>query len=177
LPSLRAIKRRITWRKKLRFCARFSKIKLTVRFSAFSYVFLKFCFTDSDVADGAIPIDKESEVFEKVLEILNYFAENPIEEISEDDYETKDAYNAEKFKPFDDAPDFCQGKVEMTVFCVDACNYLDFNEGLTWASRKVAHMIKGKSTEEMRKIFGITNDFTPEEEEEMRKENEWCEDK
>ncbi len=38
-------------------------------------------------------------------------------------------------------------------------------------------MIKGKSTDEIRKTFNITNDFTPEEEEQIRRENEWAEDR
>ena len=38
-------------------------------------------------------------------------------------------------------------------------------------------MIKGKTPEEIRKTFNIKNDFTPEEEEQVRKENEWCEEK
>lgn len=39
--------------------------------------------------------------------------------------------------------------------------------------KTVANMIKGKSVEEIRKTFNIVNDFTPEEEEQIRKENEW----
>jgi S-phase kinase-associated protein 1 len=49
-------------------------------------------------------------------------------------------------------------------------------------------MIKGKSPEEIRKTFNITNDFTypfphipthdsPEEEAQIKKENEWAEDR
>ena len=38
-------------------------------------------------------------------------------------------------------------------------------------------MIKGKNPEEIRKTFNIENDFTPSEQEELRKENEWCEEK
>jgi hypothetical protein len=38
-------------------------------------------------------------------------------------------------------------------------------------------MIKGKSPHEIRKTFNITNDFTPEEEEQIRRENEWAEDR
>jgi len=34
-------------------------------------------------------------------------------------------------------------------------------------------MIKGKSPEELRKLFNVENDFTPEEEEAIRKENAW----
>ena len=33
----------------------------------------------------------------------------------------------------------------------------------------------GKKAEEIRRMFNIKNDFTPEEEEQVRKENEWCE--
>lgn len=40
--------------------------------------------------------------------------------------------------------------------------------------KTVANMIKGKSVEEIRKTFNIVNDFTPEEEEQIRKENGEC---
>ena len=36
-------------------------------------------------------------------------------------------------------------------------------------------MIKGKSPEEIRAIFGIINTFEPDEEEQIRRENEWAE--
>jgi len=38
-------------------------------------------------------------------------------------------------------------------------------------------MIKGKTPDEIRETFNITNDFTPEEEEQIRRENEWAEDR
>jgi len=34
--------------------------------------------------------------------------------------------------------------------------------------------IKGKTPEEIRETFGIKNEFTPEEEEEDRRENQWA---
>jgi S-phase kinase-associated protein 1 len=40
--------------------------------------------------------------------------------------------------------------------------------------RALADTIKDKSVEEMRAMFGIENDFTPEEEEEIKKQNAWC---
>lgn len=42
--------------------------------------------------------------------------------------------------------------------------------------KTVANMIKGKSPEEIRKTFNIQNDFTPEEEDQIRRENEWAEE-
>ncbi|KAF7837841.1 SKP1-like protein 1A [Senna tora] len=41
-------------------------------------------------------------------------------------------------------------------------------------SLKVADMIKGKTPEEIRELFDIKNDFTPEEEAEVREENQWA---
>ena len=73
-----------------------------------------------------------------------------------------------------------------------------FSHGLLDVTCKtVANMIKGKTPEEIRKTFNIKNDFTPSEEEQVRslymkqdlknhfiyyivqvrKENEWCEEK
>ena len=59
-------------------------------------------------------------------------------------------------------------------------NFIDVDcvQGLLDVTCKtVANMIKGKTPEEIRKTFNIKNDFTPSEEEQVRKENEWCEEK
>ena len=57
-----------------------------------------------------------------------------------------------------------------------AANYLDIKSLLDLSCAKVASLIKGKSPEEIRKIFNIENDFTPEEEAQIREENKWAED-
>ncbi|CAI2313658.1 unnamed protein product [Caenorhabditis sp. 36 PRJEB53466] len=57
-----------------------------------------------------------------------------------------------------------------------AANYLDIKGLLDVTCKTVANMIKGKSPEEIRRTFNIKNDFTAEEEEQIRKENAWCED-
>lgn len=58
-----------------------------------------------------------------------------------------------------------------------AANYLDIKGLLDVTCKTVANMIKGKTPDEIRKTFNIKNDFTPSEEEQVRKENEWCEEK
>ena len=58
-----------------------------------------------------------------------------------------------------------------------AANYLDIKGLLDVTCKTVANMIKGKTPEEIRKTFNIKNDFNPEEEEQVRRENQWCEDK
>jgi len=55
-----------------------------------------------------------------------------------------------------------------------AANYLDIKDLLDLCCQTVANMIKGKTPAEIRKTFNIKNDFTPEEEEEVRKENQWA---
>lgn len=55
-----------------------------------------------------------------------------------------------------------------------AANYLNIKALLDLTCQTVADMIKGKTPEEIRSTFNIKNDFTPEEEEEVRRENQWA---
>ncbi|KAM3066492.1 hypothetical protein ACMFMG_011990 [Clarireedia jacksonii] len=72
---------------------------------------------------------------------------------------------------------FMQVDQEMLFNIILAANYLDIKALLDIGCKTVANMIKGKTPEEIRKTFNITNDFTPEEEENIRRENEWAEDR
>jgi S-phase kinase-associated protein 1 len=72
---------------------------------------------------------------------------------------------------------FCAVDVETLFRIILAANYLDIKPLLDITCATVANMIKGKTPEEIRKTFHVKNDFTPEEEEQIRKENEWCEDR
>jgi len=57
-----------------------------------------------------------------------------------------------------------------------ASNYMNIKSLLDLTCAKIASMIKGKSPEQIREMFDIENDFTPEEEEKIREENKWCEE-
>ncbi|KAB0356530.1 hypothetical protein FD754_000686 [Muntiacus muntjak] len=85
-----------------------------------------------------------------------------------------------KEKQTDDIPVWDQEflKVDQgTLFeLILAANYLDIKGLLDVTCKTVANMIKGK-TEEIQKTFSIKNNFTEEEEAQVRKENQWCEEK
>ena len=57
---------------------------------------------------------------------------------------------------------------------LQAANYQNIKPLLDLTCLTVANMIKGKTPEEIRKTFNIPNDFTPAEEEEVRRENQWA---
>ncbi|KAJ8490569.1 hypothetical protein OPV22_012290 [Ensete ventricosum] len=57
---------------------------------------------------------------------------------------------------------------QATLFhLVLAANYLNIKGLLELIVQTVSNMIRGKTVEEMHKIFNINNDFAPEEEEDM----------
>uniref|UniRef100_A0A7S4M6B2 S-phase kinase-associated protein 1 n=2 Tax=Odontella aurita TaxID=265563 RepID=A0A7S4M6B2_9STRA len=68
-------------------------------------------------------------------------------------------------------------KVEQVLLfeLVTAANFMDIKPLLDLTCFAVAVMIKGKTAEDIRKIFNISNDFSPEEEAAVREENKWCE--
>jgi S-phase kinase-associated protein 1 len=56
-----------------------------------------------------------------------------------------------------------------------AANFMEYKGLLDEGCKKVADYIREcKTPREIRRRFNIKNDFTPEEEEEVRKENSWC---
>ncbi|XP_023549855.1 S-phase kinase-associated protein 1-like [Cucurbita pepo subsp. pepo] len=63
--------------------------------------------------------------------------------------------------------------MEVTTELVMAANYLEVIGLLHRTCQSIADQISGKSPEEIRRILNITNDFTPEEEAEIREQNGW----
>ncbi|KAI1460003.1 Skp1 family, dimerization domain-containing protein [Annulohypoxylon moriforme] len=56
-------------------------------------------------------------------------------------------------------------------------NFLDIPRLMKCVAKVIAEKIKGMKTEEMREYFGIENDLTKEEEDELRKEHAWIHNK
>ena len=57
-----------------------------------------------------------------------------------------------------------------------AANYLDIKSLIDLGCALVAIMMKDKSVEQIREMFHIQNDFTPEEEQQIINENKWADD-
>jgi len=119
----------------------------------------------------AIPLQNvNAAILKKVIQWCQYHKEDPPPAEDDDNKE----------KRTDDIPSWDAEflKVDQgTLFeLILAANYLDIKGLLDVTCKTVANMIKGKTPEEIRRTFNIKNDFTPEEEEQIRKENAWCED-
>lgn len=54
-----------------------------------------------------------------------------------------------------------------------AANYLDLKGLLLLGCKTVANMMKNQSVDAIRAKFGIVNDLTPEQVEQLKKENSW----
>lgn len=129
---------------------------------------VKGLLEDAANPDDLIPLPNVSgKILSKVIEFSKYHVEankkgpddKPAK--SEDDVKTWDA-------------DFVKVDQATLFDLILAANYLNIKSLLDLTCQTVAQMIKGKTPEEIRKHFGIKNDFTPEEEEEVRRENQWA---
>ncbi|KAK1422987.1 hypothetical protein QVD17_18280 [Tagetes erecta] len=115
-------------------------------------------------ADTSIPLPNvTSKILSKVIEYCKKHVEAPNsdEKVAEEDLKSFDA-------------DFVKVDQSTLFDLILAANYLNIKGLLDLTCQTVADMIKGKTPEEIRKTFNIKNDFTPEEEEEVRRENAWA---
>nr|GEX85879.1 SKP1-like protein 1B [Tanacetum cinerariifolium] len=118
---------------------------------------------EDECADTIIPLPNvTSRILSKVIEYCKKHVEAP---------KTEDKVIEEDLKSFN--TDFMKVDQGTLFDLIMAANYLNIKSLLDLTCQTVANMIKGKTPEEIRKIFNIKNDFTPEEEEEVRRENPW----
>lgn len=74
------------------------------------------------------------------------------------------------------AKQFVGVPLEMLFEMIQAANFLDLKPMLDVTCKAVAEMIKGKTPEDIKKIFGVEGDFTPEEKAQVIAENPWLKD-
>ncbi|KAL0402070.1 UNVERIFIED_CONTAM: SKP1-like protein 20 [Sesamum latifolium] len=79
----------------------------------------------------------------------------------------------EKKRDFDE--EFVVGmKISVLFEVVLAANYLDIKGLLDLVCQEIADRMQNKSVKWVRKTFCIENDFTPEEEEQIKQEHAWA---
>lgn len=120
--------------------------------------------------DPEVPLHNvKSNILTKIIAYLENYAETEPKEIER-------PLPSNNFNECVDAWDyqFIDLELEIIFELILAANYMDIKPLMELASSKIASIIKGKSPEEIRKTFNIQNDFTPEEENQIREENQWC---
>ncbi|KAK4187773.1 E3 ubiquitin ligase [Podospora australis] len=114
-----------------------------------------------------------------IVEWLDHHKPATDSELAEDT-QSSDSYKRVEMtewdqKFFDDKVTGAGSNDEGLLRIIFAANYLGIENLLDMGVQVVANMLKGKSAEEIRYILKIQNDFTPEEEEAIRAENNWTE--
>nr|GEV10148.1 SKP1-like protein 1B [Tanacetum cinerariifolium] len=130
---------------------------------------------EDECAGSVIPIPNvTSKILSMVIEYCKKHVNEPKDDKVEiDDKTKKDVKVAEEaLKSFDD--EFVKIDQRTLFDLILAANYLNIKGLLDLTCQTTADMIKDKTPEDVRKIFGIKNDFTPEEEEAVREENAWA---
>lgn len=124
---------------------------------------------DEDDDDITIPVPNvEDKPLKKVIEYCNEHWNNHADEIMKPLNGKLDTLISE----FDAA--YLVMNESLLVELIMAANYLDIKDLLDLTCASTADMMKGKSPEEIREMFGIENDFTKEEEDKIKEENKWC---
>ncbi|KAJ4817752.1 SKP1/ASK1-like protein [Rhynchospora pubera] len=118
---------------------------------------------ENDCIDGTIPLPNvNSEILRLVI---NYCEKHVLEEQPAGESTASLKEWDKQFLNVDDGTIF---------YLILAANYLSIQGLLDLTCKKVADKMTGKTPEQIRKTFNIKNDYSPEEEEEVRREHQWA---
>ncbi|KAJ2171594.1 E3 ubiquitin ligase complex SCF subunit scon-3, partial [Coemansia sp. RSA 551] len=109
-------------------------------------------------------------VLKKIIEYCEHHQFDP--PIIKDEYDDVPR-RSDDISPWDEQ--FMKVDQEMLFEILLASNYMDIKPLLDLGCKTVANMIRGKTAEEIRSMFNIIDDFTDEEREQIKRENEWAE--
>jgi S-phase kinase-associated protein 1 len=127
---------------------------------------------EDDAGPDEVPLPNvKSQVLKKVIEFCEHHLTEPMTEIEKP---LKSQNMKEVVQQW--YADFVDVEQVLLFELILAANYMDIKPLLDLTCATVASMIKGKSPEDIRATFNIKNDFTPEEEAQVREENRWCEE-
>ncbi|KAJ3682456.1 hypothetical protein LUZ60_015029 [Juncus effusus] len=128
---------------------------------------------EDDCAESSIPLPNvTAKILSKVIEYCKKHVDAAAASKAPAEEGGAAKITDEELKAWDKA--FIDVDQAMLFDLILAANYLNIKGLLDLTCQTVADMIKGKTPDEIRKHFNIKNDFTPEEEEEIRRENQWA---
>ena len=123
--------------------------------------------------DNPIPLPNVSgPILGKVVQYLSYIFENPKPKKEGEQQQQQQEHNTDELTQWE--IDFFKMDQESLFLIIMASNYMDIKPLLMGGAKTIANMIKGKTPDEIRTTFKVDKPFTAEEEELVRKENEWC---
>lgn len=132
-------------------------------------------FTEINQDEVEIPAkDFSSKSIKKLLEWVNYHEKNKAPEFDKPLIKRIEEYKIDKFH--ETLSSELESDVPLLVELVMASNALNVPTLLEFTSAKIASLAKGKTTNQIRTLFGIENDFSKEEEEKMNEELSWIEE-
>ena len=116
-----------------------------------------------------IPLNVKGFILKKIKEYLEHYENFEPKEIER-------PLPTANFKECVDEWDYNYTDIDFSLIfeLIQASNYMGIKSLLELGSAKVSSYIKSKSSEELRQIFNIRNDFTPEEEQQILADNPWC---
>lgn len=126
---------------------------------------------DDEDSMTEIPLPNvRSVVLVKVIEYCKHYQEEEMRQI-------QTPLKADKLKDLVQQwyADFVQVDRTLLFDLVAAANFMDIKPLLDLTCLAVAIQIKGKSAQELRQMFNISNEYTPEEQAQIANENEWVE--
>ncbi|XP_044508440.1 SKP1-like protein 1B [Mangifera indica] len=112
---------------------------------------------DGDADDGIPLPNVTSKILLKVIE----YCKKHVEATESDDLETWDA-------------EFVKVDRATLIDLTNAAHYLKIKSLVELTCQTFADKIRGQPTQGIRETFNVENDFTPEELEEVRRENKWA---
>lgn len=124
---------------------------------------------DEDVREIPLPNVKDV-VLRKVIEYCTHYKEEAMTTIQTP---LKSSKIEDMVQPW--YASFVQVEQNLLFELVTAANFMDIKPLLDLTCLAVAVLIKGKQAGELRAMFNISNEFTPEEEAQVREENKWIE--
>ncbi|KAI8112176.1 hypothetical protein M9434_003500 [Picochlorum sp. BPE23] len=133
---------------------------------------IKEMIEDVEDAGDVVPLPNvKSDILEKVIQFCSHYVQclHDAGVTEEKDLPNEEKQDLDKWNK-----DFTRVDQQTLFELILAANYLNIKPLLDLTCMTVANMIKGKTPEEIRKTFNIENDFTKEEEEEVRRENQWA---